>query len=80
MVELVDTYALGAYALRCAGSNPVPGTITEQNSVSSRESAFFIAERRSAIKNRPVGEKNQNCRDLVRLYDTARNYYATNLY
>ena len=27
MVELVDTYALGAYALRCAGSNPVPGTI-----------------------------------------------------
>ena len=26
MVELVDTYALGAYALRCAGSNPVPGT------------------------------------------------------
>ncbi len=28
MVELVDTYALGAYAIRCAGSNPVPGTIT----------------------------------------------------
>lgn len=27
MVELVDTYALGAYAARCAGSNPVPGTI-----------------------------------------------------
>ena len=26
MVELVDTYALGAYAARCAGSNPVPGT------------------------------------------------------
>ncbi len=26
MVELVDTYALGAYAFRCAGSNPVPGT------------------------------------------------------
>ncbi len=26
MVELVDTYALGAYAIRCAGSNPVPGT------------------------------------------------------
>ena len=45
MVELVDTYALGAYALRCAGSNPVPGTITEQNSGSSRERAFFIAER-----------------------------------
>ena len=27
MVELVDTYALGAYAFRCAGSNPVPGTM-----------------------------------------------------
>lgn len=26
MVELVDTYALGAYAARCAGSSPVPGT------------------------------------------------------
>ncbi len=29
MVELVDTYALGAYAARCAGSNPVPGTKLE---------------------------------------------------
>ena len=28
MVELVDTYALGAYAARCAGSSPVPGTIS----------------------------------------------------
>ena len=27
MVELVDTYALGAYAFERAGSNPVPGTI-----------------------------------------------------
>ena len=26
MVELVDTYALGAYASRRAGSSPVPGT------------------------------------------------------
>ena len=26
MVELVDTYALGAYVLRRAGSSPVPGT------------------------------------------------------
>ncbi len=26
MVELVDTYALGAYALQRAGSSPVPGT------------------------------------------------------
>lgn len=26
MVELVDTYALGAYAFKRAGSNPVPGT------------------------------------------------------
>ena len=26
MVVLVDTYALGAYAARCAGSSPVPGT------------------------------------------------------
>ena len=43
MVELVDTYALGAYAERCAGSSPVPGTITEQKFGSSRESAFFIA-------------------------------------
>lgn len=29
MVELVDTYALGAYAARCAGSNPVPGTTSQ---------------------------------------------------
>ena len=28
MVKLVYTYALGAYAVRCAGSSPVPGTIT----------------------------------------------------
>ena len=34
MVELVDTYALGAYAARCAGSNPVPGTITAKHSMS----------------------------------------------
>ena len=47
MVELVDTYALGAYAIRCAGSNPVPGTIIAKNSGSSRVSAFFIAERSS---------------------------------
>ena len=26
MVELVDTYALGAYASQRAGSSPVPGT------------------------------------------------------
>lgn len=26
MVKLVYTYALGAYAARCAGSSPVPGT------------------------------------------------------
>ncbi len=29
MVELVDTYALGAYAFKRAGSSPVPGTILE---------------------------------------------------
>ena len=27
MVKLVYTYALGAYAIRCAGSSPVSGTI-----------------------------------------------------
>ena len=43
MVELVDTYALGAYAERCAVSSPVPGTIIAKNSSSSRASAFFIA-------------------------------------
>ena len=47
MVELVDTYALGAYAIRCAGSNPVPGTKTAQFSVSSPVGRFFIAERSS---------------------------------
>jgi hypothetical protein len=26
MVKLVDTYVSGAYAARCAGSSPVPGT------------------------------------------------------
>ena len=26
MVKLVYTYALGAYAIRCAGSSPVSGT------------------------------------------------------
>ena len=45
MVELVDTYALGAYIFRCAGSSPVPGTKTAQFSVSSPAGRFFIAER-----------------------------------
>ena len=39
MVELVDTYALGAYAARCAGSNPVPGT---NSKFQNRESDFFV--------------------------------------
>ncbi len=42
MVELVDTYALGAYAFERAGSNPVPGTKTAKNSGSSRLDAFFV--------------------------------------
>ncbi len=41
MVELVDTYALGAYAARCAGSNPVPGTRSQLFEKSSHKCAFF---------------------------------------
>ena len=40
MVELVDTYALGAYAARCAGSNPVPGT-KQPTSVKRKNSPKF---------------------------------------
>ena len=36
---MVYTYALGAYAARCAGSSPVSGTIIAKNSGSSRTSA-----------------------------------------
>ena len=31
MVKLVDTYVSGAYAARCAGSSPVPGTKSKLN-------------------------------------------------
>jgi hypothetical protein len=31
MVKLVDTYVSGAYAVRCAGSSPVPGTDLNRN-------------------------------------------------
>lgn len=47
MVELVDTYALGAYASQRAGSSPVPGTISGLFEKFSRVSAFFITERSS---------------------------------
>ena len=46
MVELVDTYALGAYAARCAGSNPVPGTTLRRHLFkdSSRQCGVFSAK------------------------------------
>lgn len=42
----------------------------------SRAHFRLYSEFRSAIKSRPMGEKNQNYRDLVRLYNTARNHFA----
>jgi hypothetical protein len=39
MVKLVDTYVSGAYAVRCAGSSPVPGT---RKNKSLRWEAFLL--------------------------------------
>ena len=40
MVKLVYTYALGAYAIRCAGSSPVSGTMLL--SALSNDSVFYF--------------------------------------
>ena len=41
VVELVDTLALGASALWCAGSSPVPGT-TENNAVNRLGYFYYL--------------------------------------
>ena len=43
MVKLVYTYALGAYAARCAGSSPVPGTKWSEQ---TKKLAFFVSSER----------------------------------
>lgn len=53
MVELVDTYALGAYAARCAGSNPVPGTKLRSEIA---RAIFLCYNRKQYGKNHEVSE------------------------
>ena len=51
MVELIDTYALGAYAVMYAGLNPATPTCEVSIVVSNWGFVYLIREKRSYLHN-----------------------------